>query len=56
MTCTRPARNFTKNWFWAIKRAYISVFEPVRPVSIPAYEMRGQAKAILDFLIYRIKG
>jgi hypothetical protein len=30
------------------KRAYISVFEPVRPVSIPAYEMRGQAKAILD--------
>lgn len=38
---------FVKNWFWAQKRAYISIFEPVRPVSIPAYELRGQAKAIL---------
>ncbi len=30
---------FVKNWFWAKKRAYVSGFEPVRPVSV---------KAILD--------
>ncbi len=30
---------FVKNWCWAKKRAYVSGFEPVRPVSV---------KAILD--------
>ena len=30
---------FVKNWFWAQKRAYVSGFGPVRPVSV---------KAILD--------
>jgi len=39
---------FVKNWCWAKKRAYVSGFGPVRPVSIPAYELRGQAKAFLD--------